>query len=383
MSSSIVASAPGKVVLLGEYAVLNGAPALVMAVGRRAIATVRTTDRGCFSLDAPDLALRGRRLFLDEDGPRWDPPLDPSAASALRVLNAVLEDIGRQVRDELPVCAIETDTREFMSPVGSKLGLGASAAVAVATWAALRSLADRHPPTPGTVLEAVSEIHRRAQDGVGSGVDVAAACLGGVLEYRLQRGEQGLAPTCRPTVLPERLRIVAIHTGTAASTPQLVGRVLALARRDAGEYRDLMECLAACARDGCTAVANGNVVGVLAAARTYGRLMAELGHASGTDIVSAAHRRVRTLVERAGAVYKPSGAGSGDRGLAFTADELVAARVRVAAAAEGLLAMDLAPDPRGVEVERSDPSSARVAEEASNSRPSAFDREKDSGEPTS
>ncbi|NQV86952.1 MAG: hypothetical protein HQ492_07745 [Woeseiaceae bacterium] len=40
MTSEVLASAPGKVVLSGEYAVLDGAPAIAMAVNRRASATL-------------------------------------------------------------------------------------------------------------------------------------------------------------------------------------------------------------------------------------------------------------------------------------------------------------------------------------------------------
>ncbi|HEY2735509.1 MAG TPA: hypothetical protein VGI70_16045, partial [Polyangiales bacterium] len=39
-TSSVVVSAPGKLMVSGEYAVLNGATAIVAAVGRRAFARV-------------------------------------------------------------------------------------------------------------------------------------------------------------------------------------------------------------------------------------------------------------------------------------------------------------------------------------------------------
>lgn len=353
MERRVVASAPGKVVLLGEYAVLESGPALVMAVPVRAMAKARVTGDARFTLDARDLALRERRFLLDRAGPLWEPRLGRSETQALRVLGAVLADIGRRARDELPPFAVETDARAFVSPTGAKLGLGSSAAVAVASWAALWALTSGQPPAAEAVLEAVFEVHRAAQGGVGSGVDVAASCLGGVLEYRQERRERGLAPTWRRTVLPDRLHVVAIHTGTAASTPELVGRVRGLARRDADAYRDFMTGLAELAQGGCVAAANGDVAGLLAASRAYAQRMAELGRGSGADIFSAAHRRVQTLVERWGAVYKPSGAGGGDLGLALTDEGSVAARVRAAAAAEGLLAMDLVPEPRGVEVELS------------------------------
>ena len=42
----MIATAPGKLILTGEYAVLDGAPALVIAVNRRVIATHKRAPRG-------------------------------------------------------------------------------------------------------------------------------------------------------------------------------------------------------------------------------------------------------------------------------------------------------------------------------------------------
>lgn len=349
----IVASAPGKVVLLGEYAVLEGAPALVMAVPARAVVRMRAAGEDSCTLDAPDLGVHGQRFFFDEARLWWSPRLAPGMAARLRVLGAVFEDIGNRLQGGFPWCVIETDTRAFVSPAGVKLGLGSSAAVAVATWAALRALASGRLAAPEAVLEAVLEAHRSAQGGVGSGVDVAASCLGGVLVYRLERRSRGCLPDCRRVALPKGLHIVGIHTGTAAATPELVRQVRELARRDPGAYRDLMSGLAVLARAGCVAVERGDLEGLLAVSRAYRLVMAELGRLSGADILSAAHQRVQALVEQEGATYKPSGAGGGDLGLALMDDDTVAARVHAVAAAEGLLAMDLVPDPRGVEVDLS------------------------------
>jgi mevalonate kinase len=43
---AIVARAPGKLVALGEYAVLEGAPALVLAVDRYCVATLAESGDG-------------------------------------------------------------------------------------------------------------------------------------------------------------------------------------------------------------------------------------------------------------------------------------------------------------------------------------------------
>ena len=42
-----------------------------------------------------------------------------------------------------------------------------------------------------------------------------------------------------------------------------------------------------------------------------------LGKTSGMPIISAIHQQIATLIRQAGGAYKPSGAGSGDIGIAF------------------------------------------------------------------
>ncbi len=55
----ITASAPGKLVLSGEYAVLDGAPAICMAVDRRARVTISASGEEFINLS------RGRELAKD------------------------------------------------------------------------------------------------------------------------------------------------------------------------------------------------------------------------------------------------------------------------------------------------------------------------------
>ena len=63
---SFVSSAPGKLVLFGEYAVLEGASALVCAVDRRARIRYEASDSGTLTLDAKPLGLKD--FILRRDG---------------------------------------------------------------------------------------------------------------------------------------------------------------------------------------------------------------------------------------------------------------------------------------------------------------------------
>ena len=71
MSNDVVASAPGKIVLCGEYAVLDGAPAICMAVDRRARASVFDIDGDVSRVTAAGYTSKVGQFELAEDGIRW------------------------------------------------------------------------------------------------------------------------------------------------------------------------------------------------------------------------------------------------------------------------------------------------------------------------
>lgn len=254
------AAAPGKLVLSGAYAVLDGAPAIVAAVDRWVVAD--TSRAAEFVTPELEAALAGR------PAPWFD-------ASALR-----------------------DDER--------KLGLGSSAAIVVACLAALalerspdlddRALAD-------AVLSPALDAHRRAQQG-GSGIDVAASARGGVL---IATRAEGL--TLRATALPPGLVIETWTSGQPASTPALVGRVDAL---PPAERKALLAPQADAAALAARAVDTGDAHAFVDALDRQHAALAALGAAAGAPIVTPAVAELRTLARREGATVLPSGAGGGD-----------------------------------------------------------------------
>ena len=186
----IRASAPGKMVLLGEYAVLEGAPALVMAVNRRAVAEV-STDVVRSTIDAPDVWPQTVAFDLDPGGvPVWNHP-SSGAPAALSLVDHVLRGLAeRSLLPKAPF-SVRLDSAAFFQGRGvgrSKLGLGSSAAVTVALASALAGAAGHAELTGDRArwLRELLSIHQRFQGGRGSGVDLAAAIHGGVIGYRLR-----------------------------------------------------------------------------------------------------------------------------------------------------------------------------------------------------
>lgn len=66
----VFTSAPGKLVVLGEYAVLHGAPALVMAINRRAEVKVTSVEKGLNRVDSLGSGIESAHFMFD-GGVRW------------------------------------------------------------------------------------------------------------------------------------------------------------------------------------------------------------------------------------------------------------------------------------------------------------------------
>ena len=132
----IQVSAPGKLILFGEYAVLFGAPAAVAAIDRRAVVTLRPFDGNGWEVAAPGLIAQRARLEVEPDNTvRWHG--EKLGCDAYGLIDALLRGIGEFGSIDLvnlpPLEAI-LDTRSFFESAGgrkSKLGLGSSAALTV------------------------------------------------------------------------------------------------------------------------------------------------------------------------------------------------------------------------------------------------------------
>ena len=159
--------------------------------------------------------------------------------------------------------------------------------------------------------------HRAAQGGRGSGADVAAAVLGGVLAYT--RPEVG-PPTMRALVPPTTVTPVVLSTGAPSATVGHVTAVERLATRDpelhARRLREIAE-----AADAFIAAHEGSDAKALidAVFRSHQALDA-LGRAADLPIVTPALAAAATTARELGGAAKPSGAGGGDVGIAFFSD---------------------------------------------------------------
>jgi len=300
----INASAPGKLLVLGEYAVLRGAPAIVMAVDRRAHVSLRPNQDNIWRLTAPQLKLQN--FVLDKNGQALlETP--NNVRQHLKLFSAVVDCV-RAALGELAAYDVAIDTAEFFHD-GQKLGIGSSAAVAVALTGALAYSLDARLPNP-QLFNLAAKAHQKAQGGMGSNVDIAASVYGGAIVHRV-----GQIPVA--VSLPKALQIQAIFTGGSASTPNLVAQVLKSQTQPGTELEQHFEHMARLAQAGWQACADNEATALARYAGEYYFAMQRLGALTGADIISRDHQKLCALALEAGLSYKPSGAGGGDIGLLF------------------------------------------------------------------
>ncbi len=341
--------------LLGEYAVLFGHPAVVLAVNRRARVDLGPAGAEGWSVAAPGFQPTRVGFELDRtNGFRWREPAAEAAARLVLVEKVVGSLVASgHVAPEAPAPASLTlDTREFFHPAAggaAKLGLGSSAALTVALAEALRRWPPGGAPRPAIDLARLLDLHRSVQGGRGSGVDLAASVTGGVVEYRLT--DAGREPSVSPLTLPKDLHLIFIWTGRSASTGGFLARLDEEMTDDGGAIAALLDDLGRISAAGIADLRAGRTPGLLGKVRDFGSAMEELGRAAGIPILSDEHLELRRLAEGAGVCYKPSGAGGGDLGIAFTDDPERAESFAAGAADAGFPPLDLQIDPFGVDSE--------------------------------
>ncbi|MFW5922244.1 MAG: mevalonate kinase [Halodesulfurarchaeum sp.] len=209
------ASAPGKVYLFGEHAVVYGEPAVPCAIERRATVTVEERADGRLRVSAQDLSLDG--FTVEYDGSTEGTPEVDVTEDLVRAAMGYVDGAIEQARDAAGAPEAGFDVQiESDIPLGA--GLGSSAAVVVATIdAAARALGESLDREE--IADRAYRVEHAVQDGQASRADTFCSAMGGAV---LVEGED-----CKQIEAPE-LPFVIGYDGGAGDTGALVAGVRAL-----------------------------------------------------------------------------------------------------------------------------------------------------------
>jgi mevalonate kinase len=294
--------ATGKVILLGEHAVVWGAPALVAGVERGLQATARPVA----AQSAGALRLLGRSHVADATGDdrvgrAWAALLGPEGLAA---------GLEAELSGDLP----------------AGVGLGFSAAAGVALARAVErclggDAADRAVERRAMAWEAVFH-------GNPSGIDVAAALHGGLL--RFSRSEP-----LRRLDAPRPIELCIGLTGGASATHEMVARVAAVRQGDRARFDQALHRLSGLVLEAQQAIAQADGVALGA------RMTQAQGELARLNVSSA---EIETLCEGARAAgalgAKLTGAGGGGAVIALLGFAATAERAAEGAGTLGQRILD-------------------------------------------
>lgn len=349
-SSSIRVRVPGKAVLAGEYAVLAGIPAIVVAV-RRYLECVATPSA---------------YMEIEGIGFRWRE--GQAETKALRFVRIAAQTARRYLegKGERPAPLRLVLSDNLRAPTEQKLGLGGSACASVAAAAAVLAAAGAELDRQ-LVFKLAAIAHGAAQERPGSAIDVAAATYGGTLWTRrfdvhpflplIEGPSRAFAdlvdrvPAPETEMLGEPQGFMLVFSGQSASTPRLVGVVERYRERDPKGFGAFMARSAEATDRLRRALVSNEIDRAMAALEDAGALLARLGVDAGAPIVTERHRQVAAQARELGAAAKVSGAGGGDCSIVIGPEEPVA-RLREELEGAGMVVLAPGVEQGGVQVER-------------------------------
>ena len=220
---AITATAPGKIILFGEHAVVYGRPAIAVPLAQvQARAVVSANPRGApgsVQFQAPDVNLDASLEAL---------PLDHPLRRAVELVGGALG------LERLPALTLRITSS---IPVAS--GLGSGAAVSVAVIRALAVFLGR--PLPPEQVSALAFEVEKLHHGTPSGIDNTVVTY--ALPVYFVRGQP--IETLR---LPHPFTLVVGDTGVPSPTAAAVGYLRRAWQADPAQYEPLFDAVGTIAR---------------------------------------------------------------------------------------------------------------------------------------
>jgi mevalonate kinase len=285
----------GKVILLGEHAVVYGKPALAAGIERGVSARVRAFDRMLLAIEP------------------WGREVVPAADDELgRAFAAVLAEQPGDVPDVRIDAVVDL-------PAGA--GLGCSAAIGVAVVRAIAAAANDTPTDAEVARRAFA--WERVFHGNPSGVDNTMAAHGGIAFYR--KGE-----ALEPLRVKAPISLVVGDSGESSSTKTTVADVARQYERDRPRVEKSLDAIEALVTNARLAIEAGDLAAL-------GQLM-DMNHAllSGWMLSTERLEEMIAAARGAGALgAKLTGGGGGGCMIALVRDRDEGDRVREAIEATG------------------------------------------------
>jgi phosphomevalonate kinase len=362
-SVSLIVKVPGKLMIAGEYAVLEpNQKCVVVAVNRYVTASIKPSSH--YKISLPEKGLKDVAWEINNEGIQFsvsDTVLDFVENSISTAIQYLKEKSVKLSPFQLEVISELDDTAS-----GKKYGLGSSAAVVTAV---IYSIMHFHSRSEEEIdLEDIFKLstiaHFRVQ-GSGSGADIAAATYGGWLEYsafnsnwllsELNKGRELTELIGKPwpnliirfLTPPSLLQLAVGWTKEAASTAAMIKKYQSFHQQNIETYSDFIRESSNSVNQLIRGFDTDDYKKSVDALAQNRRALVKLGENAGVHIETEKLKILCNIAEIYGS-GKSSGAGGGDCGIAFVRNYAEKEKLCKAWEAAGIFPLDLTVTQEGI-----------------------------------
>ncbi|MEM7827878.1 MAG: phosphomevalonate kinase [Candidatus Aenigmatarchaeota archaeon] len=363
-------SAPGKLMLAGEWAILEmGNPGLIAAVNKRVWVEIEPTNK--IIINIKDFDIENLGAIFDGKELKWERGLTEKEKIDTQFIKGAIETtlkyLGRW--HNFKIISWGEQNQIEIDGKSKKIGFGSSAASVVATVAALLKMHGQDIASMQAkerIYKLATIAHYFVQGKLGSGFDVAAATFGGVFVYKrfdsawlVQQIESGksikeIVEKKWPGLyieqldIPKRLKLIVGWTRSSASTTAMIRQMEGFKMSQFAEYKRIFSNIAKTVEILIENWKKGNREGILTCIKKNRALLQELTKKSDISIETEELKRLADLAEQVGAAGKLSGAGGGDCGIAICFDAKTEKEIKKRWTEAGLWPLDVKIDKNGV-----------------------------------
>jgi len=335
-------SAPGKVCISGEWAVLEKGNSLIVAsVNKRIFADVKKSKDDFIYISIKDFGIKRLKASIHNNKLVFEEKLNSEEKQSILFVGAAIEAVSKYLGKINPF-EITTWGEETTTKVNSKVvsvGIGASAASTVATVGGVLRFHGKDidkKASKGKIYKLAAISHYFAQGKIGSGFGIASSTFGGVIVYKkfnpswlIEQINKGISFKEIVTMewpdlyinslyVPNGFNLLLGWTGTPSSTPKMVRKMNKWKLKNKRRHKNMLDKIGALVERIIKAWKSEDKENILSLLKKNGELLRELGEETNINIETKKLAILREVANKNNGAGKVSGAGGGDCGIAIT-----------------------------------------------------------------
>lgn len=348
----IKVSAPGKLCISGEWAVLEvGNPLIVAAVDKRVFAKIKESKDKFIHISIKDFGIENLKALFKGNELSFEKRLKKGEEKYLFFIKSAIESVLKYFNRVKPF-EIETWGEDIIIKTAEQIktiGFGASAASVVATVASLFKFYGKDikkEPVKEKIYKLSTIAHYFAQGKVGSGFDTAASTFGGVFIYKrfnpdwlMNQFKKGKHLReiikikwpgfyIKSLKIPNDFNLLVGWTGEFSSTAKMIKQLNNWKKNNKGEHKRIIGQIKSLVEQLIEAWGKSDKEKLLQLIKKNEDYLRELGDKSGLNIETEKLWKLSKIANNNGGAGKLSGAGGGDCGIAITFNEVHSEKIK-------------------------------------------------------